>query len=208
VVCGVCFTESNLEYLEEIDVKDSKKLSKKKRIALSKLIKTQCVCYKELIVSTREIDQRFEKNINLNMLEINKFAQIINDLKPDIIYMDAADTNEERFREFILEKLNYSPHKIISEHKADEKYPIVSAASIIAKDKRDVIIDNLREKYLNLGYSDLGSGYPSDKKTTQFLREWIRSEKKAPPFARKTWETTKKMLDLELYNKKITQYFE
>lgn len=160
-----------------------------------------------MVISAREIDQRIDNDINLNTLEMNKFAVIINDLKPDIIYMDAADTNEERFRNAIIEKLKYSPEKIISEHKADERYPIVSAASIIAKHKRDSIIDNLREKYLNLGYTDLGSGYPSDKKTIKFLKAWIRSEKKAPPFARKTWETTKKILDLELYNKKITQFF-
>lgn len=193
-------------YLEKIKVKDSKKLSKKNRFNLSKLIKTHCVCYKELIVSAKEIDDRIDNKINLNTLEINKFAAIINDLKPDVIYMDAADTDEDRFKSSISQKLNYSPHKIISEHKADDKYPIVSAASIIAKNKRDSIIDNLREKYLNLGYTDLGSGYPSDKKTIDFLREWIRKEKKVPSFARKTWETTKKILDLEIYNKKITQF--
>ena len=47
--------------------------------------------------------------------------------------------------------------------KADSKYPIVSAASIIAKTTRDTEIDEL-----NL---NIGSGYPSDPSTSK----WIRS---------------------------------
>ncbi|MFO7797016.1 MAG: ribonuclease HII [Promethearchaeati archaeon] len=207
VVCGVCFAQSNLHYLEKIGVKDSKLLSPEKRANLSKLIKNACVCYDSLVISAQEIDKRFDNDINLNGLEMNKFAEIINELKPDIVYMDAADTNAEKFKNLIGKKLDYKPLKLISEHKADENYPIVSAASIIAKHKRDMIITSLREKYLNMGYSDLGSGYPSDELTINFLKEWIRIEKRAPTFARKTWQTTKKILDLELYNRKITQYF-
>ncbi|GAI74113.1 unnamed protein product, partial [marine sediment metagenome] len=53
---------------------------------------------------------------------------------------------------------------------------------------------------------DIGSGYPSDVRSTTFLREWIRKNKKAPPIARKSWETTKKIIREELYSKKITDF--
>ncbi|MBD3197836.1 MAG: ribonuclease HII [Candidatus Lokiarchaeota archaeon] len=207
LLCGVCFFKSKLPYLEKIGVKDSKKLTPEKRSNLTKLIKSSCVAYKELEISVKQIDDRELKRISLNQLEIKMMAEIINDLKPDIIFIDAADTNEKRFGELIRTILNYDPQKIISKHKADDLFPIVSAASIIAKTKRDKIINELREEYINKGYGDMGSGYTSDEKTVKFLREWIKTYKHIPPFARKTWETTKRIANQELYNRKITHYF-
>jgi len=197
----VCFKESRLPYLTDIGVKDSKKLTAKRRSILAKLIKESCNSFKVIIVLPEEIDQREEKRITLNKLEELKMAEIIRELKPDFIYIDAVDVNEERFTQSILNLLNYSPKEIISKHKADDLFPIVSAASIIAKDKRDTLIEELKEKY-----GDFGSGYPSDLRTTDFLREWIRKNQKIPPFARKTWATTKKIVDEELLNRKITDF--
>ncbi len=77
----------------------------------------------------------------------------------------------------------------------------LSASSIIAKDTRDELIKTLKKKY-----GDFGSGYPSDTKTINFLREWIVNHKEPPFFARKTWDTTKRLLDEIIYNKKITDY--
>jgi len=139
--------------------------------------------------------------ISLNRLEELKMAQILNHLKPELVYIDAADVREERFGRSIAKLLNYSPKKIISKHKADDLYPIVSASSIIAKDMRDRLIEELKKNY-----GDFGSGYPSDERSTTFLREWIKKNKKAPPIARKSWETTKKIIREEIFNKKITDY--
>ncbi|MBY8983439.1 MAG: ribonuclease HII [Candidatus Lokiarchaeota archaeon] len=202
VLCGVCFKESRLSYLTEIGVKDSKKLTAKRRRILAKLIKESCSSFKIIIVPPNEIDQREEKRITLNRLEELKMAEIVRELKPDSIYIDAVDVNETRFTQSILNLLNYHPKEIISKHKADDLFPIVSAASIIAKDKRDTLIEELKEKY-----GDLGSGYPSDLKTINFLRNWIKEKQNIPPFARKTWETIRKIVDEELGNRKITDFF-
>ncbi|MGQ4875176.1 MAG: ribonuclease HII [Promethearchaeia archaeon] len=202
VICGVCYKKNKLNYLNEIGVKDSKKLTSNKRRELSEKIISSCYSYKIIIIDPKEIDEREKDNITMNRLEEIKFAEILNYLKPDIIYLDAADVNEERFGNSIKNLLNYRPKEIISKHKADDLYPIVSAASIVAKYERDSIIDNLKQKY-----GDFGSGYPSDKKTIDFLREYIKKNKKAPPFARKSWETTKKILREEIEIKKITDFF-
>jgi ribonuclease HII len=207
IICGVCFGEDNLKFLEEIGVKDSKKLTPKKRVELATLIKKECICYNELEISAQEIDKREINGLDLNKLEINKMVEIINNLRPSIIYIDAADVNETRFKKRIKSQLKYKPKKIIAQHKADDMYPIVSAASIIAKCKRDSIIQELRERYINLGFGDLGSGYSSDDRTIKFLRNWIRKYKKPPLFARNTWETTRKIMDEEVYNQKITDFF-
>jgi len=202
VICGVCFTRTKLEFLSDIGVKDSKKLSTKRRNQLSELIKSNCYSQKIIVVNPQEIDQREKKNITINRLEELKMAVMINDLKPDIIYIDAADVNEERFGRSIKNLLNYNPKRIISKHKADDIYPIVSAGSIIAKVKRDILIDELKEKYGNFG-----SGYPSDVITIEFLREWIKNHRKAPYIARKSWDTTKNILNEEIANRKITEFF-
>ncbi|MFX1378456.1 MAG: ribonuclease HII [Promethearchaeota archaeon] len=203
VICGVCFKKSKINLLSEIGVKDSKKLSPKSRSELNNLLQSKCHSHKIVVISPQEIDARESKKLTLNRLEELKMAEIINDLQPDIIYIDAADVNEQRFGKSIKQLLNYTPKKIISKHKADDLYPIVSAGSIIAKDKRDTLI-----KELHMKYGNFGSGYPSDIITTQFLRNYVKENKKIPKIARKSWDTTKKIVNEEIYSKKITEFFD
>jgi ribonuclease HII len=74
--------------------------------------------------------------------------------------------------------------KVIAEHHADLNYPVVSAASIIAKVERDRAVARLRERY-----GDFGSGYPSDSRTIRFLKRWVAKEGEAPSFCRSSWKT-------------------
>lgn len=202
VLCGVCFKDSDVNLLTKIGVKDSKKLISQKREELALILEEKCVSYKLIIISVKEIDEREVKRITLNRLEELKMAEIINELKPDIIYIDAADVNEDRFGRSINKLLEYKPKKIISKHKADDIYPIVSAASIIAKHRRDSIINQYKKEY-----GEIGSGYTSDSVTIQFLKDYIIKHKKAPPFARNSWETTQKIITEEVLTRKITDFF-
>jgi len=59
--------------------------------------------------------------------------------------------------------------KVVSEHKADVKYPVVSASSIISKVTRDMEI----RKLCKTSGIDFGSGYPSDFKTIDAVRKNI-----------------------------------
>ncbi len=190
-----------MDFLYELEIKNSKKLTKKKRQGFLEILKINCHSHAFSIVSPKEIDARYENKLSLNQLEELKIKSIINELKPDIIYIDAADVNEERFGQSILNTLNFRPKELVSKHKADDLFPIVSAASILAKEMRDHLIDELKKKY-----GPIGSGYPSDAKTIEFLRNYIRIHKKIPSFARKSWRTIKKLLDEELYNRKISDY--
>jgi ribonuclease HII len=76
---------------------------------------------------------------------------------------------------------------IISEHKADRNYPIVSAASIIAKTERDKEIAELALKH-----GDLGCGYPSDPQTISYLQQYLEKHGEYPDFVRKSWKPAKK----------------
>ncbi|MEO2117093.1 MAG: ribonuclease HII, partial [Methanocaldococcus sp.] len=153
-------------------------------------------------------------SINLNEIEINAFSEITKNLikKLDIkddnieIYIDACSTNTKKFEDSFKERLkdiikerNLNV-KIIAEHKADAKYPIVSAASIIAKAERDEIIDNYKKIY-----GDIGSGYPSDPKTIKFLEDYFKKHKKLPDIARTHWKTCKRILNKSKQTKLIIE---
>ncbi|NWG11711.1 ribonuclease HII [Candidatus Bathyarchaeota archaeon] len=192
VIAGVSIEEKDLPRLKELGVKDSKLLSPSRREILAVEIKrvVQNVAVEKL--SPKEIDKVVEtgrKLHRLNRLEAQTMAKVIEALKPDIAYVDASDVLEERFKLHIQECLS-SKTEIISEHKADRKYPVVSAASIIAKVERDKEIAELAEKY---GY--LGCGYPTDPKTINFLQQSLEKTGEYPDFVRKSWKPAKKAKD-------------
>jgi ribonuclease HII len=190
VVAGVSIEEKDLPKLVEIGVKDSKLLAPQKRETLAEQIRELVQnCY-VVHLAPAEIDHVVNTGTRLhklNRFEAHAMAKIITVLKPDVVYVDASDVNAARFGEHIAEKLDFSP-KIVSEHKADLNYSIVSAASIIAKVERDKTITRLQQKH-----GELGCGYPSDKKTTQFMRNWIQKFGTYPDFVRKSWKTSKKI---------------
>jgi len=188
VIAGVLMKEKALPLLSQLGVKDSKLLSPKKRATLSKEIAR--LAEKHVIVKLlpKEIDPAVESNRKLhklNRLEAQTMAQIINALKPDEVYVDAADVLEDRFKHHIQEELVIKT-KIISRHKADKIYPVVSAASIIAKVERDREISVLKSTY-----GDFGSGYLTDPKTMHFLKEWLRTHAEYPECVRRSWKPAK-----------------
>jgi ribonuclease HII len=190
VIAGVSLDEKDLPKLVDLGVKDSKLLSPQRREKLvSQIKKVALNCY-IVWLSPAEIDRVVEskrKLHKLNRLEAQAMAKVITVLMPDVVYVDASDILADRFAEHIAENLTFSP-KIISEHKADVKYPIVSAASIIAKVERDKVISQLQKKYGNMG-----CGYPSDSNTIKFLEDWIRKFGSYPDFVRKSWKTAKRV---------------
>ncbi len=190
VITGYLIKEKNLLLLKELGVKDSKKLSSKKRENLAiKIMQISENC-KTINLFPDQIDKVVESNRKfhkLNRLEAKTMGLIIEILKPDEAFVDAADVIENRFQQHILECLTIRT-KIVAKHKADEIYPVVSAASIIAKVNRDKEIFKLRKKY-----GDFGSGYLSDKKTITFLKEWIKNNNEYPDCVRKSWKPAKKI---------------
>jgi ribonuclease HII len=201
VIAGVSVEENDLPKLVDIGVKDSKLLSPQKRETLAKQIRELTLNCHVVFLSPVEIDQVVEtgKRLHrLNRFEAQAMARVIAILKPDVAYVDASDVLADRFGEHIAENLDFSL-KIVSEHKADLNYPIVSAASIIAKVERDQAISSLQKKHGNLG-----CGYPSDSNTINFLGEWIRKFGSYPDFVRKSWKTSKRvMMESDLRQKKL-----
>lgn len=192
-VAGVLLDEKKLDALSKIGVKDSKQLTAKQREALAVKIKKLADRYFILEVSPFQIDE-LRKIMTMNEIMVVCYAKVLEELKPDHVFVDAADVIAERFGENIRKKYTRKL-EIISEHAADEKYPIVSAASILAKVHRDALIKILEE---NAGV-EIGSGYPADPKTIKFLEAWIQEHGSLPDFARSSWETAQRLL--EKFNK-------
>ena len=195
VLAGVAVEESKLSELVEIGVRDSKALSPAARARLYPLIKDLAYKVVSVKVPPEEVDKyvaRRKEFIRLNLLEAEAAAKVIEELEADLVYVDAPDTDPERFKRNVVALLRRKV-EVISEHEADKTYPIVSAASIIAKFERDAEIARLRERY-----GDFGSGYPADPTTIAFLRDWLAKHGETPPFARKTWKTWKRLVDRRL----------
>lgn len=189
VIAGVLLKEEEIHKFVQLGVKDSKLLSPRRREMLAVEIKRIALKHSVIKLSPKDIDkvvQTGRKLHRLNRLEAQTMAKVIELLKPDIAYVDASDVLEERFKQHISECLPFRV-EIVSEHKADMRYPIVSAASIIAKVERDMEIAELKEKY-----GDFGCGYPTDPKTISFLQQCLKEFGKYPDFVRKSWKTAKK----------------
>ncbi len=188
IIAGVLVDEEGAKALEKLGVKDSKTLSPAQRRALAPKIRRAAIKHSYVRLEPAEIDRfvfsrrRLRK---LNFLEAKAMGEVIEDLKPHIAYIDAPDALADRFGRNVKELLSFDV-EVISEHKADARYPVVSAASILAKVIRDDAISRLSEEF-----GCIGSGYSSDPKTIRFLRSWISNHPSYPWFVRKSWATAK-----------------
>ena len=139
--------------------------------------------------------------MNLNELEAIKAALIIKELKPDKVYVDSphpvANKFEIQIRRHLPQDLDV---EIICEHQADVTYPVASAASIVAKVKRDSELRKI-EKVTGI---ELGVGYPHDIKSTNGLKNNMRN-KAFMKHVRRSWSTYSRIKE-EVEQKKLIDY--
>lgn len=196
LVVGAVFVEDD-EALRGIGVKDSKKLTPKQRESMYDEIDGSAK-WTVVIASAADIDLR-RKEMSLNDVELHMFAEAVNTYDRDAVYADCPDVNEGKFSA----RLGFlcPDAEIIAKHKADDSYPVVSAASIMAKVTRDRMLDDIRAEF----GTNIGSGYPSDHYTMDFIREWIDANGKAPQHVRCSWEPVRQMLSVKA-TKKLTDW--
>ena len=190
VVCGAMFEQETMHDLNDLRVKDSKMLTPRRRTQLLEPIKRLASKIELLSISASEIDRLRGQKVNLNEIEVRAFVSIAQALKPSLLYLDAADVKAQRFGMAVSQRSGLSKLgcKVVSEHKADSKYPVVSAASIVAKVERDKAIKLLHEEY-----GDFGSGYPSDPKTIKFVRDILSESGELPNIVRHSWESVNRI---------------
>jgi len=186
VMVGILVKEKDIAKLEEMGVKDSKLLSKVKREEFFEKIKEIAVDFRVKILEPDVVDAALKSStLNLNWLEANTSAAIVNELKPDKVIIDCPSNNISVYNDYFVSKLDEEVKEkaeVIAEHKADLNYVVVGAASVIAKVVRDEEIEKLKEKF----GVEFGSGYLSDGRTQEFLKENFDKDEYEELF-RKTW---------------------
>ncbi len=196
IILAGCLIDSDIEKeLKRLGVKDSKELTHARREFLVGKIKEIIETFEVAISHPFEIDERVINGNNLNLLEAEKAAEIINKInkgyKKIKVIIDCPSVSIEKWKEILKTKIeNLSNLEIVCEHKADKNHVSVSAASIIAKSIREKEMDKLREKFGD----EIGSGYSSDPLTQKFLEKNAEKYKDSGIF-RKSWETWRVIIE-------------
>lgn len=186
VVAGVVISAKTLEKLSELGVRDSKELTRAQRARIAHEIERLAQKIIVVAIEPSELDE------NLTEIELRAIGQIIQESGAERIYLDLP-VGPRAHGSFIQRLRAYTEFELIAENRADAKYPIVSAASIIAKVSRDRAIELLWQEY-----GDFGWGYPSEPKTRAFLKEFFERTGRFPPCARRKWHTLHKLTELSL----------
>ena len=197
LVVGAVYVDDDTP-LRELGVKDSKKLSPKRREELYDKIIDVAEGYSIITLSAEEIDAK-RSRMSLNMVEMEMFAEAVSRMPVSRVYVDCPDPNEEKFGNMLSVRIDNTP--VTARHKADDTYPVVSAASILAKVTRDRLVAEISEEF----GEDIGSGYPSDPVTIAFIEKWLKEKGCTPRHTRNSWDTVKN-LKSRLLVRKITDW--
>lgn len=188
--------DGNIERkLKKEGIRDSKVLSQSERIRMDKIIKGSAFEYFIAKTFPDEIDTSLLEGTNLNTLEAMKTAKIINSInkgkyrKEKIkVVVDCPSVNTAAWRETLIGFIEHAKNlEVVCEHKADVNHVSAAAGSILAKTTREEEVDKIKKDF-----GEIGSGYPSDPVTKNFLKE-RGNELKDSGIFRKTWRTWKKM---------------
>lgn len=186
VIAGISVAEADVAALTEAGARDSKKLSPKRRESLVQPISHLAKSIVVEIIPAEVIDVRRGSG-NINDLEAESMCRIIRALRPNVAQVGSIDRDPNRFRRKITDGLPPGV-AVFSVHHAEDLFPAVAAASIIAKTTRDRIIRALHEEF-----GDFGSGYPSDPKTRNFLQRCAIRGDGLPRVVRASWKTTQEL---------------
>lgn len=161
---------------ELLGLNDSKKLSKKKREAYFEIIKENAITYGIGIVSETEIDE-------INIYEATKVAmkRAIEGLrvKPDFLLIDAMKLDLDIPQENLI--------------KGDMRSISIAAASVIAKETRDKMMEAYAIEYPGYGF-EKHAGYGT-KQHQEALRNLG-----VTPIHRKTFAPVRKLLEPTLFD--------
>jgi len=171
-------------------VDDSKRLSADRRERLAAEIREAAAAVGVVRVGPDEID---DPATDMNGVTVRAHAAAVAAAAADgdRVLADAADVDPDRFARGLGEALadRESDAAVRARHGADAGDAVVGAASVIAKVDRDARIDRLRA-----AHGPVGSGYPGDPTTREFLREYVVEHGDVPPFARRSWATCADLL--------------
>ncbi len=193
VMAAVAVPASEQAKLAAMGVRDSKKLTKEQREAIYP--KLQKFPHVQVELTAEEITRAMRADISLNELEARFAGQALSELHGKqpfaTVILDSPDRPPEKYA--VRVKKYFSEHKskkvkVISENYADANHPVVAAASILAKVKRDALLDDIKK----IAGWDFGSGYSHEEAQIEKLLKAHYDDPKLAPFIRWEWMTVKK----------------
>ncbi len=187
VVAGVLVEDAG--DLEVLGVRDSKRLSAKRREELQGAIREVADAVQVRVVPPGEVDGAVDGD-GLNRFTARAFGELAATLAPRRVVVDACDTDAARFGRRVAGHAGLEGLHVVSEHGADDAHAVVSAASIVAKVTRDAHATRLAEEVGR----EVGSGYASDPRTQAFLEDWVGEHGELPPGTRRSWATAKRLV--------------
>lgn len=190
IVAGVLVPESQREKLWPLGARDSKAIARPRRKVILRTLWSQGVRGWAVVIPPERIDTQ-----SLTALELSAMAELIQKLQPDEVVLDppVGPRALPQFLHILSQASGFPAEKIRAFPKADQKDPVVAAASLLAKVVRDSYVLFLRRTY-----GDFGWGYPGERRVQDFLREWVRKNGDLPPICRQRWHTVSRFLESEL----------
>jgi ribonuclease HII len=183
VVGGYLCDRSHLSGLPGLGACDSKTISPGRRSEVYERLRAAGRSF-SVALSPALVD-RYTRRGRLNELEARAFARLVRRARPSEAFVDACDPNAARFGETVR-RLAGAEVPVRASHHADRDLAVVGAASIIAKVRRDRAIARLA-RAIGPG---VGSGYPSDPRTVEFVRATLARGGPPPAWLRASWATT------------------
>ncbi len=188
VIGCVAAKPGDRQWFSKNRVRDSKKVPPDERAWLAEKIKQRC-WFQFATVDATEIDIAVrDRTRTLNGLEMEHMSELLRTgMKKHSEalvrgYVDAPSINARGFTKKLIQACAWdSPLPLIAVHHADVNHLTVAAASIIAKDERERLIEELKK---TLGI-DFGCGYPHDQKTKEYLKVCPKNA----AHVRWTWKT-------------------
>jgi len=134
-VCVGAVVWSNEDPEPCLEIKDSKKVSEKKRLLLKDYIEEHAIAWSVRFISHEEIDK-----INILKATMKGMHQCIDDIRNQL-EIDTILVDGDKFTNYLNEDFDYVNHECII--KGDNTYKSIAAASILAKTHRDNYIYDL-----------------------------------------------------------------
>lgn len=193
---------SDMDKIKNLKVADSKTLTPEARsILFNDMLNNKIIGWTTRILDPNEISNKMFKRTKINLNTISHQAivfmiqTILNkDINLSKIWVDTVGPSEtlQKYLSSMFPMTTF----IVSK-KADSLYPMVSAASIIAKVIRDEHLHkwNFVEKHCQDIDREFGSGYPADPITVSWMKRHCDSIFGYPRLIRFSWSTAENAIN-------------
>jgi len=168
-VCATYVRKSDIPYLKELGVDDSKRLKDDDIRRIGKeLIKH--LEYSQVSLNNEKYNAVHEQKMNMNEMKAKMHNQVLKNMKDrhEQVQMVIVDQfcAEEKYYEYLFGTEGVVDH-ITFQTKAESYFPCVAAASIIARYSFLQKMDKLSEKY------HMEFPFGASEKATQFAKEFV-----------------------------------